>query len=99
MKKTLTILLFSFGIIWVVSFFLLKSSLYMPELNKARIVPIPNNNDTLYGKTTTLPDYIPPPDGGYNQKWNCNRNYYLNPERQCCFGKGMRYRHRYGQQK
>jgi hypothetical protein len=98
MRKTLTILIFLFSIIWVISFYLLRSSFYTPTINKAQTIPIPNITDTSY-KTNNIVDYVPPPRGGRNQKWNCNRNYYLDPERQCYFGRGMKYRHRYGQQK
>ncbi|MGB9695674.1 MAG: hypothetical protein ACP5P3_05920 [Ignavibacteria bacterium] len=95
MKKSLMILIPVFTIIWVISFYLLRSSFYTPELNKAQTIPVFHSIDTL---KTSVPDYVPPPRGGKNQRWNCNRNYYLDPQRQCYFGRGMKYRHRYGQQ-
>lgn len=91
------ILIFLFSIIWVISFYLLRSAFYTPEFNKAQTMPLLNRVDT--SSRSTVPDYVPPPTGDRNQRWNCNRNYYLDPERECYFGKGMKYRHRYGQQK
>lgn len=43
------------------------------------------------------PDYVPPRNGGYNKKWNCNRHKELRKDSNCYFGKGLQKRHRYRQ--
>ncbi|MFA7359659.1 MAG: hypothetical protein WC139_01345 [Candidatus Kapaibacterium sp.] len=46
-------------------------------------------------QTIKKPDYIPPEDGGINEKWSNNRNKVLMRDSNCYFGKGLQKRHRY----
>jgi len=41
------------------------------------------------------PDYIPPENGGVNEKWSNNRHKVLTRDSNCYFGKGLQKRHRY----
>lgn len=41
------------------------------------------------------PDYIPPENGGANEKWSNNRHRILSKDSNCYFGKGIQKRHRY----
>lgn len=46
-------------------------------------------------QTVKRPDYIPPEDGGVNEKWSNNRNKILMRDSNCYFGKGLQKKHRY----
>lgn len=41
------------------------------------------------------PDYIPPENGGVNEKWSNNRHRTLSKDSNCYFGKGIQKRYRY----
>lgn len=47
-------------------------------------------------QTIKRPDYIPPENGGSNEKWSNNRHRGLMRDSNCYFGKGLQKRHRYG---
>jgi len=46
-------------------------------------------------QTIKKPDYIPPENGGVNEKWSNNRHKVLMRDSNCYFGKGLQKRHRY----
>ena len=49
----------------------------------------------LKKQTIKRPDYIPPENGGVNEKWSNNRHKVLTRDSNCYFGKGLQKRHRY----
>jgi hypothetical protein len=51
-----------------------------------------NNNQEVI-----LPDYVPPQNGADNKLWRGNRHRFLLKDKNCYFGNGMKYRHRWGQ--
>lgn len=46
-------------------------------------------------QTVIKPDYVPPENGGVNEKWSNNRHKVLTRDSNCYFGKGLQKRHRY----
>lgn len=47
--------------------------------------------------TTTIPEYVPPKNGGNNKNWSGYKHRNLLKDRQCYFGRGLGKMHRWGQ--
>lgn len=54
-----------------------------------------NANNIKKKHRVNSPDYIPPIDGGNNEKWCYNRHKILKSDSNCYFGKGLQKRNRY----
>lgn len=53
------------------------------------------NNKSKKKHSVKYPDYVPPNDGGNNEKWCNNRHKMLTKDSDCYFGKGLQKRNRY----
>ncbi len=104
LKKGILIWLFVFSVILISLSIYILLTYNRGDLNAQKQIPVQNYvtlDSALIGKyqEVILPDYVPPKNGGSNKLWKGNRHRYLLKDRECYFGKGMKHRYRWGQQR